>query len=66
MYSGDRRTDRHIDIHILIDGHIDIQILIDRHIEIDRHTEIDRHIEMVRAFAHGAMGRWIDPPWWTH
>ena len=21
---------------------------------------------MVRAFAHGAMGRWIDPSWWTH
>ena len=19
-----------------------------------------------RAFAHGAMGRWIDPSWWTH
>ena len=59
----DRQTGRHIDIQILIDGHIDIQILIDRHIEIDRHTEIDRHIEMVRAFAHGAMGRWIDSSW---
>ena len=21
---------------------------------------------MVRAFVHGAMGRWIDPSWWTH
>ena len=21
---------------------------------------------MVRAFAHGAMGRRIDPSWWTH
>ena len=21
---------------------------------------------MVRAFAHGAMGRQIDPSWWTH
>ena len=21
---------------------------------------------VVRAFAHGAMGRWIDPSWWTH
>ena len=21
---------------------------------------------MVRAFAHGAMGCWIDPAWWTH
>ena len=21
---------------------------------------------VVRAFAHGAMGRRIDPPWWTH
>ena len=21
---------------------------------------------MVRAFAHGAMGRLIDPSWWTH
>ena len=20
---------------------------------------------VVRAFAHGAMGRWIDPSWWT-
>ena len=21
---------------------------------------------MVRVFAHGAMGRQIDPSWWTH
>ena len=21
---------------------------------------------MIRAFAHGAMGRRIDPLWWTH
>ena len=21
---------------------------------------------VVRAFAHGAMGHWIDPSWWTH
>ena len=21
---------------------------------------------VVRAFTHGAMGRWIDPSWWTH
>ena len=21
---------------------------------------------MVRAFAHGAMGRWIDSSWWTY
>ena len=21
---------------------------------------------MVRAFAHGAIGHWIDPSWWTH
>ena len=21
---------------------------------------------VVRAFARGAMGRWIDPSWWTH
>ena len=21
---------------------------------------------MVRAFAHGATGHWIDPTWWTH
>ena len=21
---------------------------------------------MVRAFAHGAMGHWIDLSWWTH
>ena len=21
---------------------------------------------MVRAYAHGAMGRLIDPSWWTH
>ena len=21
---------------------------------------------MVRVFAHDAMGRWINPSWWTH
>ena len=21
---------------------------------------------MVRSFTHGAIGRWIDPSWWTH
>ena len=21
---------------------------------------------VVRAFIHGAIGRWIDPSWWTH
>ena len=21
---------------------------------------------VVRAFAHGAMGRWINPAWWIH
>ena len=24
-----------------------------------------RGTSVVRAFAHGAMGRWIDPSWWT-
>ena len=24
------------------------------------------HSDLVRAFAHGAMGRRIDPSWWTH
>ena len=25
-----------------------------------------RRSSMIRAFAHGAMGRRIDPSWWTH
>ena len=25
-----------------------------------------RRSSVVRAFAHGAMGRWIDPSWWTY
>ena len=27
---------------------------------------IARCSSVVRAFAHGVMGRWIDPSWWTH
>ena len=35
-----------------------------------RPTDFDRSgprcSSVVRAFAHGAMGRRIDPSWWTH
>ena len=26
----------------------------------------ERDVAVVRVFAHGAMGRRIDPSWWTH
>ena len=29
-------------------------------------TLIQSRSSVVRAFAHGAMGRWIDASWWTH
>ena len=27
---------------------------------------IQLYSSVVRALAHGAMGNWIDPSWWTH
>ena len=28
--------------------------------------EGERCSSVVRAFAHGVMGQWLDPSWWTH
>ena len=33
---------------------------------LDSEAEGVRCSFMVRTFVHGAMGRWIDPSWWTH
>ena len=36
------------------------------HRDTDSNPEGARCGSVVRAFAHGAMGRRIDPSWWTH
>ena len=36
------------------------------YVDISMHVKGARCSSVVRTFAHGAMGRRIEPSWWTH
>ena len=66
LRGGDLRTSADGNGLTLVEGADGNGLTLVDDLVMDSFTVGARYSSVVRVSAHGAMGHWIDPSWWTH